>query len=159
MATYNMLRSNKNDMKKRETVFSGIIPKGLTVAQQKAGILLGYTQEKALVSSITAVNLTNGAVLTGVAQATTGGSANDLKIGSANAAIKYYDAPQPIVWRAAGATAVTSNSIAIVITFKELNNTDGYLVGPNTANLRAPLDDQGQPCIEFPDAAPNTRAF
>lgn len=159
MATFNLLRSFKNDMKKRNTIFSGIIPKGLTVEQLKAGVLLGFTQEKSLISKIDIVNLSTGAVAANTQGIVAGGGTADLKIGNANATSKYYDAPQPIVYRASGATAATTVDTAIVIEFKELNNTDGYLLGPNTANLRQPLDDQGQPCIEFPDIAPNVRAF
>lgn len=159
MATFNALRINKNDQKKRRTLLSFVIPAGTTVAQLQAGLLLGYTQEKSVVTAIGVYNTSTGAALT-VATAVTGGSANDLKIGNATAtADKFYDAVQPIVFRAAGATAAVAADIVITVDVLEVYNTDGYLVGPNTANLRAPLDDQGNPCVEFPDIAPNTRAF
>lgn len=158
MATYNALRINKNDQKKRRTLLSFVIPAGTTVEQLNAGLLLGYTQEKSVVKAIDVYDTSTGATVT-VADVVTGGSANDLKIGNAAAANKFYDAVQPIVFRAAGATAAVTVDMIIVIDVLEVYNTDGYLVGPNTANLRAPLDDQGNPCVEFPDIAPNTRAF
>lgn len=158
MATFNALRLNKNDQKKRRTLLSFVIAAGTTVEQLKAGILLGYTQEKSVVKAIDVYNTGTGANV-GVAAAVTGGSANDLKIGNANATTKFYDAVQPIVFRAAGATAAPTADIVITIDLLEVYNTDGYLVGPNTANLRAPLDDAGNACVEFPDVAPNVRAF
>lgn len=158
MATFNALRINKNDQKKRRTLLSFIIPAGTTVEQLKAGLLLGYTQEKSIVKTIDVFNTSTGANASGVVA--TGSTAADIKIGNASAAAnKFYDAVQPIVFRAAGATAAPTADMLIVIDLLEVYNTDGYLVGPNTANLRAPLDDQGNACVEFPDIAPNTRAF
>lgn len=159
MATFNALRINKNDQKKRGTVLSFIIPAGTTVEQLKAGILLGYTQEKSILRTIDVYNLSTGNNTSG--SVTNGSNIGDIKIGNANAAAnKFYDAVQPIVYRTASTTAVALTAdIAIVMDTLEIFNTDGYLVGPNTANLRQPLDDQGNPCVEFPDIAPNTRAF
>ena len=158
MATFNALRINKNDQKKRRTLLSFIIPAGTTVAQLQAGLLLGYTQEKCVLRTIDVYNTSTGANTSGVV--TTGSTSADIKVGNATAtANKFYDAVQPIVFRAAGATAAVTVDMVIVMDVLEVYNTDGYLVGPNTANLRAPLDDQGNPCVEFPDIAPNTRAF
>lgn len=158
MATFNALRLNKNDQKKRRTLLSFVIAAGTTVEQLKAGILLGYTQEKSVVKAIDVYNTGTGNRVD-VAAAVTGGSNNDLKIGTNVATTKFYDAVQPIVFRAAGATAAPTADIVITIDLLEVYNTDGYLVGPNTANLRAPLDDDGNACVEFPDVAPNVRAF
>lgn len=158
MATFNALRINKNDQKKRRTLLSFVIPAGTTVAQLQAGLLLGYTQEKCVLRTIDVYNTSTGANTSGVV--TTGSTSADIKVGNATAtANKFYDAVQPIVFRAAGATAAVTVDMIIVMDVLEVYNTDGYLVGPNTANLRAPLDDQGNPCVEFPDIAPNTRAF
>lgn len=158
MATFNALRINKNDQKKRRTLLSFVIPAGTTVAQLQAGLLLGYTQEKCVLRTIDVYNTSTGANTSGVV--TTGSTSADIKVGNATAtANKFYDAVQPIVFRAAGATAAVTVDMVIVMDVLEVYNTDGYLVGPNTANLRAPLDDQGNPCVEFPDIAPNTRAF
>lgn len=158
MATFNALRINKNDQKKRRTLLSFVIPAGTTVAQLQAGLLLGYTQEKCVLRTIDVYNTSTGANTSGVV--TTGSTNADIKVGNASAAAnKFYDAVQPIVFRAAGATAAVTVDMVIVMDVLEVYNTDGYLVGPNTANLRAPLDDQGNPCVEFPDIAPNTRAF
>lgn len=158
MATFNALRINKNDQKKRRTLLSFVIPAGTTVAQLQAGLLLGYTQEKCVLRTIDVYNTSTGANANGVVVA--GSTSADIKVGNATAtANKFYDAVQPIVFRAAGATAAVTVDMIIVMDALEVYNTDGYLVGPNTANLRAPLDDQGNPCVEFPDIAPNTRAF
>lgn len=158
MATFNALRINKNDQKKRRTLLSFVIPAGTTVAQLQAGLLLGYTQEKCVLRTIDVYNTSTGANTSGVVVA--GSTSADIKVGNATAtANKFYDAVQPIVFRAAGATAAVTVDMVIVMDVLEVYNTDGYLVGPNTANLRAPLDDQGNPCVEFPDIAPNTRAF
>lgn len=158
MATFNALRINKNDQKKRRTLLSFVIPAGTTVAQLQAGLLLGYTQEKCVLRTIDVYNTSTGANTSGVV--TTGSTSADIKVGNATAtANKFYDAVQPIVFRAAGATAAVTVDMIIVMDVLEVYNTDGYLVGPNTANLRAPLDDRGNPCVEFPDIAPNTRAF
>ena len=158
MATFNALRLNKNDQKKRRTLLSFVIAAGTTVEQLKAGILLGYTQEKSVVKAIDVYNTVTGANVD-VAKAVTGGSTGDLKIGKDTATTKFYDAVQPIVFRAASATEDLTADIVITIDLLEVYNTDGYLVGPNTANLRAPLDDDGNACVEFPDVAPNVRAF
>lgn len=158
MATFNALRINKNDQKKRRTLLSFVIPAGTTVEQLKAGLLLGYTQEKCILRTIDVYNTSTGNNTAGVV--VTGSTNADIKVGNAAAtANKFYDAVQPIVFRAAGATAAVTVDMIIVMDVLEVYNTDGYLVGPNTANLRAPLDDQGNPCVEFPDIAPNTRAF
>lgn len=158
MATFNALRINKNDQKKRRTLLSFVIPAGTTAAQLQAGLLLGYTQEKCVLRTIDVYNTSTGANTSGVVVA--GSTSADIKVGNATAtANKFYDAVQPIVFRAAGATAAVTVDMVIVMDVLEVYNTDGYLVGPNTANLRAPLDDQGNPCVEFPDIAPNTRAF
>lgn len=158
MATFNALRLNKNDQKKRRTLLSFIIAAGTTVEQLKAGILLGYTQEKSVVKAIDVYNTDTGSKVD-VANAVTGGSEGDLKIGNNSATTKFYDAVQPIVFRAEGATKAPTADIVITVDLLEVYNTDGYLVGPNTANLRAPLDDAGNACVEFPDVAPNVRAF
>lgn len=158
MPTFNALRINKNDQKKRRTLLSFIIPAGTTVEQLKAGLLLGYTQEKCVLRTIDVYNTSTGDNTSGVV--TQGSTSADIKVGNATAtANKFYDAVQPIVFRAAGATAAVTVDMIIVMDVLEVYNTDGYLVGPNTANLRAPLDDQGNACVEFPDIAPNTRAF
>lgn len=151
MATFNALRIAKNDQKKRVTTLSLVIPAGTTVEQLKAGLLLGYTQEKSLITNIKTIRTDTGGV--------SDGNAN-MKVGNAAIAVNtFHDAVKPIVYRQANATTAITCDWIIVIELVETNNTDGYLVGPNTANLRAPLDDQGNPCVEFPDIAPNTRAF
>lgn len=151
MATFNALRVAKNDQKKRVTTLSLVIPAGTTVEQLKAGLLLGYTQEKALITNVQTIRTDTSTV--------SAGNANVLVGTTAIAVNTYHDAVKPIVYRQANAAAALTCDWIVVIEMVETNNTDGYLVGPNTANLRPPLDDQGNACVEFPDIAPNTRAF
>ena len=74
-------------------------------------------------------------------------------------ALPYYTPTvQPIIVRGTPPTGISGEEVKVILELCEFGQTDGYYVGPNTANLRPPLDDKGQPCVEFPDPA-NARAF
>ena len=78
---------------------------------------------------------------------------------AAGVALPYYTPTvQPIIVRGTPPTGISGEEVKVILELCEFGQTDGYYVGPNTANLRPPLDDRGQPCVEFPDPA-NARAF
>ena len=96
----------------------------------------------------------------------TGGGANANVINysstaqtASGVALPYYTPTvQPIIVRGTPPTGISGEEVKVILELCEFGQTDGYYVGPNTANLRPPLDDKGQPCVEFPDPA-NARAF
>lgn len=78
---------------------------------------------------------------------------------AAGMALPYYTATvQPIIVRGTPPAGISGEEVKVILELCEFGQTDGYYVGPNTANLRPPLDDRGEPCIEFPDPV-NARAF
>ena len=283
MATYSLLRYGKNDQKKRSTTLGFTIPKGTTLEQFKAGLLLGYTQANSVIMAGCAIDTGTGATITfsnmlfvggvavstgtiasksfnlaapktgnrvlatsgskiscdaGIVTATCSWSAslknkaqqtissfwnfdgatgefyfpigngsntgftaaqiqqngpftltftnkeNNETIGSvkiataaangantatiaytstaqtaAGVALPYYTPTvQPIIVRGTPPASISGEEVKVILELCEFGQTDGYYVGPNTANLRPPLDDRGEACVEFPDPA-NARAF
>ena len=78
---------------------------------------------------------------------------------AAGASLPYYTPTvQPIIVRGTPPAFISGEEVKVILELCEFGQTDGYYVGPNTANLRPPLDDKGEACVEFPDPA-NARAF
>lgn len=78
---------------------------------------------------------------------------------AAGISLPYYTPTvQPIIVRGTPPASISGEEVKVILELCEFGQTDGYYVGPNTANLRPPLDDRGEACVEFPDPA-NARAF